>query len=174
MQALHLLFSPFGRLGPKAFVMAVIVVDAAGAASQWLTVLGATANNKLLLFAAVQAVLIWVWFVLHAKRLRDAGRSIGLAVGAAVLYALSVVLLLTVATAFFTTVGPTKYDANTIGALSLILLLSILESLGAASNYPLGSIIIAILAVLAFLPVIVAMIVTLWAATGASVDEPAA
>jgi len=32
----------------------------------------------------------------------------GLAVGAAVLYALSVVLLLTVATAFFTT-GPTKY-----------------------------------------------------------------
>ena len=86
MQALRLLFSPFGRLGPKAFVIAVIVVDAAGAASQWLTVLGATANNKLWLFAAVQALLIWVWFVLHAKRLRDAGRSIGLAVGAAVLY----------------------------------------------------------------------------------------
>ena len=57
MQALRLLFSPFGRLGPKAFVIAVIVVDAAGAASQWLTVLGATANNKLLLFAAVQARL---------------------------------------------------------------------------------------------------------------------
>jgi hypothetical protein len=33
---------------------------------------------------------------------------------------------------------------------------------------------IGILAVLAFLPVIVAMIVTLWAATGASVNEPAA
>src|SRR5580704_8259699 len=96
MQALRLLFSPFGRLGPKAFVIAVIVVDAAGAVSQWLTVLGATANNKLLLFAAVQAVLIWVWFVLHAKRLRDAGRSIGLAVGAAVLYALSVVALLSI------------------------------------------------------------------------------
>jgi uncharacterized membrane protein YhaH (DUF805 family) len=173
MQALHLLFSPFGRLGPKAFVIAVIVVDAAGAASQWLTVLGATASNKLLLFAAVQALLIWVWFVLHAKRLRDAGRSIGLAAGAAVLYALSVVLLLTVATAFFTT-GPTRNDANTIGALTVILLLSILESLGAASSYPLGSIIIGILAVLAFLPVVVAMIVTLWAATGASVNEPAA
>ena len=173
MQALRLLLSPFGRLGPKAFVIAVIVVDAAGAASQWLTVLGATASNKLLLFAAVQALLIWVWFVLHAKRLRDAGRSIGLAVGAAVLYALSVVLLLTVATAFFTT-GPTNHDANTIGALTVILLLSILESLGAASSYPLGSIMIGILAVLAFLPVVVALIVTLWAATGASVDEPAA
>src|SRR5580692_8239954 len=107
MQVLRLLFSPFGRLGPKAFVIAVIVVDAAGAASQWLTVLGATANNKLLLFAAVQAVLIWIWFVLHAKRLRDAGRSIGLAVGAAVLYALSVVVVLIKAKAFFTT-GATR------------------------------------------------------------------
>ena len=37
-----------------------------------------------------QALLIWMWFALHAKRLRDAGRTIGLAVGAAVLYALSV------------------------------------------------------------------------------------
>ena len=31
------------------------------------------------LFAAAQALLIWVWYVLHAKRLRDAGRSVGLA-----------------------------------------------------------------------------------------------
>jgi hypothetical protein len=173
MRALHLLFSPFGRLGPKAFVIAVIVVDTAGAASQWLTVLGATASSKLLLFAAVQALLIWVWFVLHAKRLRDADRSIGLAVGAAVLYSLSVVLLLTLATAFFTT-APTRYDANTIGALTLILMLEILEALGAASSYPLGSIIVGILVALAFLPVIVAVIVTLWAATGASINEPAA
>src|ERR1700681_1894322 len=111
MQALRLLFSPLGRLGPKVFVIAVIVVDAAGAASQWLTVLGATASNKLLLFAAVQAVLIWVWVVLQPNGLRDAARSSGLAVGAAVLYALSVVLLLTVTTAFFTT-GPTRHDAN--------------------------------------------------------------
>ena len=53
-------------------------------------------------------------------------------------------------------------------------MLEILELLGAASSYPLGSIIIGILVTLAFLPVIVAMIVTLWAATGASVNEPAA
>ena len=83
MQALRFLFSPFGRLGPQAFVIAVIVVDAAGAASQWLTVLGVAARNGLWLFALAQAVLIWVWFALHAKRLRDAGRSTGLAVGAA-------------------------------------------------------------------------------------------
>jgi uncharacterized membrane protein YhaH (DUF805 family) len=168
------LFSPFGRLGPKAFVIAVIVVDAAGAASQWLTVLGATANNKLLLFAAVQAVLIWVWFALHAKRLRDAGRSIGLAVGAAILYALSVVLLLAVATAFFTISPNGTADANAVGALTLILILSIFESLAAASSYELGPLVVAILMVLGFLPIIVAMVVTLWAATGGSVKEPAA
>src|SRR4029077_6768290 len=49
-----LLFLRVGRLGPKACVIAVIVVDAAGASSQWLTVPGATANKRLLLFAVVQ------------------------------------------------------------------------------------------------------------------------
>jgi len=173
MQALRFLFSPAGRLGPQAFVAAIVVVYALGAASQWLTVLGATASNKLWYFAVAQAVLIWIWFALHAKRLRDAGRSIGLAAGAAVLYTLSVVLLLMVATSFFDA-GSAKHDANTIGALTLILMLQIMESLAAASSYPLGPIIVAILIALGFLPIIVAMIVTLWAAAGASVREPMA
>jgi hypothetical protein len=115
-----------------------------------------------------------VWFALHAKRLRDAGRSIGLAVGAAILYALSVVLLLAVATAFFTISPNGTTDANAVGALTLILILSIFESLAAASSYELGPLVVAILMVLGFLPIIVAMVVTLWASTGGSVKEPAA
>jgi uncharacterized membrane protein YhaH (DUF805 family) len=174
MQALRFLFSPSGRLGPQAFIIAVIVVDAAGAASQWLTLLGVTAHSGLWLFAVAQAALTWVWFALHAKRLRDAGRSIGLAVGAAILYALSVVLLLAVATAFFTISPNGTTDANAVGALTLILILSIFESLAAASSYELGPLVVAILMVLGFLPIIVAMVVTLWAATGGSVKEPAA
>ncbi len=63
-------------------------------------------------FVAAQAVLIWIWFALHAKRLHDAGRSTGLAAGAALLYALSVVLLLIVATAFFTTSPSAATGAN--------------------------------------------------------------
>jgi len=116
-------------------------------------------------------VLIWVWFALHAKRLRDADRSTGLAAGAALLYALAVVLLLIVATAFFTTSPSAATGANPTGALGLILLLSIVASLAGSSSYDLGWFVVVILMVLAFLPVVVAVAVTLWAATQPSAVE---
>jgi hypothetical protein len=118
-----------------------------------------------------QAVLIWVWFALHAKRLRDADRSTGLAAGAALLYALAVVLLLIVATAFFTTSPSAATGANPTGALGLILLLSIVASLAGSSSYDLGWFVVVILMALAFLPVVVAVAVTLWAATRPSAVE---
>jgi uncharacterized membrane protein YhaH (DUF805 family) len=171
MQALRFLFSPSGRLGPQAFAVAVIAVYAAGAASQWLTVPGVIARNGLWPFVLAQAVLIWVWFALHAKRLRDADRSTGLAAGAALLYALAVVLLLIVATAFFTTSPSAATGANPTGALGLILLLSIVASLAGSSSYDLGWFVVVILMALAFLPVVVAVAVTLWAATRPSAVE---
>jgi len=174
MQALRFLFSTSGRLGPQAFAVAVIVVYAAGAASQWLTVPGVVARNGLWPFVLAQAVLIWVWFALHAKRLRDADRSTGLAVGASVLYALAVVLLLIVATTFFSTSPSAMRGASPTGALGLILLLSIIAALAGSSSYDVGWFVVVILMALAFLPVIVAVAVTLWAATGATVNEPTA
>jgi len=171
MQALRFLFSPSGRLGPQAFAVAVIVVYAAGAASQWLTVPGVVARNGLLPFVLAQAVLIWVWFALHARRLRDADRSAGLAAGASLLYALAVVLLLIVATAFFTTSPSAAAGANPTGALGLILLLSIAAALADSASYDVGWFVVVILMVLAFLPIVVAFAVTLWAATRPSVGE---
>jgi uncharacterized membrane protein YhaH (DUF805 family) len=171
MQALRFLFSPSGRLGPQAFAVAVIAVYAAGAVSQWLTAPGVVARNGLWPFVLAQAVLIWVWFALHAKRLRDADRSTGLAAGAALLYALAVVLLLIVATAFFTTSPSAATGANPTGALGLILLLSIVASLAGSSSYDLGWFVVVILIALAFLPVVVAVAVTLWAATRPSAGE---
>jgi uncharacterized membrane protein YhaH (DUF805 family) len=174
MQALRFLFSPTGRLGPQAFAVAVIAAYAAGAASQWLTVPGVVARNGLWPFALAQAVLIWVWFALHAKRLRDANRSTGLAAGASLLYALSIVLLLIVATAFFTASPSATTDTHATGALGLILLLSIVTTLAGSSSYDLGWFAVVILMLLALLPIVVAVAVTLWAATGASVNEPTA
>ena len=171
MQALRFLFSPSGRLGPQPFIIAAIAVYAAGAASQWLTMLGVISHSVLWLFALAQAVLVWVWFTLHAKRLHDAGRPIGLAVGAAILYVLAVALLLTLTTSFFAISPGSTTDANTIGALTLILLLEIMETLAAASSYDLGRAVVAILTVLAFLPAVVAVAVTVWAATRPSVRE---
>ncbi len=90
---LRFLFSPCGRLRPRPFTLAAIAIYLAGAASQFLTTPDVLIRGALWPFAVVQALLLWVWFVVHAKRLRDAGRPIGLAVGATVLYALSIVLL---------------------------------------------------------------------------------
>ncbi len=165
MQAMRFLFSPLGRIQPQAFVAAVIAVYVAGAASQWLTMPEAVARGGLWLFAALQALLAWLWFALHAKRLRDAGRAIGLAAGVAILYALSIVLLLIVAVAFFTTSGTTMAGANTASALGLILLVSIIATLSGSSSHDLASLIVAILTALAFVPIVLALIVTLWAAT---------
>jgi uncharacterized membrane protein YhaH (DUF805 family) len=171
MQTLRFLFSPSGRLGPQAFAVAVIAVYAAGAASQWLTVPGVVARHGLWPFVLAQAMLIWVWFALHAKRLRDADRTTGLAAGASLLYALAVVLLLIVATAFFSTFPSAMSGTNPTGAPGLILLLSIIAALAGSASYDVGWFVVVILMVLAFLPIVVAVAVTLWAATRPSVAE---
>ncbi len=173
MGALHLLFSPSGRLRPRAFAASVAGVYAAAVASQWLTIADVTARSGLWPFAAVQALLIWIWFALHAKRLRDAGRGVGLAVGIGLLYALSVVLLVILAAAFFTTAAGVASDANTTTALGLILLVAILTALAGSAHYDFAWLMVMVLTLVALVPVIVAVLFTLWAATRPAAAEPA-
>jgi uncharacterized membrane protein YhaH (DUF805 family) len=163
MRALHFLFSPSGRLQPGPFVIAALAVYAAGVSSQLLTGQDAVARGGLWLFAAVQAVLTWIWFCLHAGRLHDAGRGSGLAAGVALLYALSVVLLVIVATAFFTAEGSTPPGGSATGALGLMLLLSIFSALSGPQDS--GAVIVALLAIMAYLPIALAVVLTPWAAT---------
>ncbi|MGD0027130.1 MAG: hypothetical protein ABSC37_21325 [Xanthobacteraceae bacterium] len=171
MQALRFLFSPSGRIRPQPFAFSVIAIYVAGAASQWLTVPDVIAWGGLWPFMIVQGLLIWVWFALHAKRLRDAGRAIGLAVGVSLLYTLSVVLLLIVVAAFFNTAAVAATDANTTSALGLILLVSIVTILLALPHYDFTWAIVAVLTAMAFVPVVVALALTLWAATRPSSEE---
>ena len=117
------------------------------------------------LFAAAQALLIWVWYVLHAKRLRDAGRSVGPAIGASLLYALSIILLLILAVSFYSPLAGQVSDANTASALGLILLISIVAILLGSAHYDLTWLVVAILVSLSLLPVIIAIVVTVFAAT---------
>ena len=93
-----------------------------------------TTRIGLWLFAAVQALLIWVWYVLHAKRLRDAGRSVGPAIGASLLYALSIILLLILAISFYAPLSGQVSDSNLASALGLILLVSIIAVLLGSSS----------------------------------------
>jgi uncharacterized membrane protein YhaH (DUF805 family) len=169
MQALRFLFSPSGQLGPRPFAWAAIAIYIAGLAAQSLTEPAMLARIGLWPFAFAQALLVWIWFALHAKRLRDGGYAIGLALGASVLYALCVVLLLIIGSLFLDKAS--LGAANGSGALGLLVLISTIATLLSASHYDVTSLFVAGLSILAFLPPLVAVTVTLWAATRPSVHE---
>jgi uncharacterized membrane protein YhaH (DUF805 family) len=164
MQAISFLLSPSGRLKPQPFIYGAIAVYLFGAASHFLTTPDVLRRGGLWPFIAVQLILVWIWFSLHARRLHDAGRSSGLAVGIGLLYLLSVVLLLIVADGFLTTVNVPLGDANAAGALWLLLLLYIVSALAGSAQYDLAWVVVAILTFLAFVPIVAALGFTLWAA----------
>ena len=85
-----------GRLSPQAFIVLVGLVYPAGAASHALTIPDVITRTGLWPFIAAQVLLIWIWYALHTKRLRDGGRATGLAAAAAILYALAVALMIIV------------------------------------------------------------------------------
>jgi len=163
MKALRFLFSPHGRLSPQPFIAAVIIVYVCGFASQGLTVPDVITRVGLWPFAAAQALLLWIWFALHAKRLRDGGHSAGLALGVGLLYALSLALLIIVAASFFNMAD--AHDANTAGALGLILFVSVIAILLGSPQYDVTWMMVTALTVAGLLPVILAVVCTLWAAT---------
>jgi hypothetical protein len=170
--SLSTIFSPRGQLRPRPFILGIAAVYAAGLASHWLTTPGVTARVGLWAFAAVQAVLIWLWFVLHAKRLHDGGRSDGLARAVALLYALSIVFLLILAMNFFAGSTGLMGNASATSALELILFLYIIQTLAGSIPDDLGSIVIGVLTLFALLPVVVALFFTLWTATRPSAQKP--
>jgi hypothetical protein len=122
-------------------------------------------------FAAVQAVLTWLWFVLHARRLHDAARGHGLAIAVALVYVLSLVLLLILATNFFSGSESALGGASATSALELILFLYIIMSLLGSIHYDLAWIVVGILTLCAFVPILIALFFTLWTATRPSVEQ---
>ena len=171
MQTLRSLFSPAGRLEPRAFIIAAVIVYALGVAAQWLTMSDVLLRAGFWPFAAAQALLIWVWFTLHARRLRDAGQPVDLAAGAALLYGLSIVLLLIVAIGYFKPYAGT-IDPNATAALNIILFVMVISALTQSAGSDVGTLIVTVFMVLALLPLIVVVAVTLWAATRPSAVEP--
>jgi uncharacterized membrane protein YhaH (DUF805 family) len=170
VQTLRFLFSPSGRLGPQAFIVAALSIYAAGVASQWLTAPGIITRGGVWPFGAVQILLIWIWFSLHAKRLHDADRSAGLATSAAILYFLAVLLLLFLLGTFLDDTTRQTSDPNATSAMTLILFIWIVAILSDSPNanfYWLGVLVFAV----TVFPIIFAVAVTLWAATRPSMQE---
>jgi uncharacterized membrane protein YhaH (DUF805 family) len=163
MHALRYLFSPAGRLEPRPFIVGAIGIYLVGVTSQILTTADAARRVGLLPYVAVQFVLVWVWFCLHSKRLHDAGRSSGLALGVGLFYLLSAVLLLILTDSFMPTSDQLLGNADAAGALWMAMLVYVVTILGGSSPYAIPAL-VAVLIAQAILPIIIALAVTVWAA----------
>lgn len=170
MSVASLLLSRSGRLEPRPFAIAATLIYLASFLSQMLLSPPVTSQAGLWPFALLQALLVWAWVVVHTKRLRDAGRSTGLAVGIACLYLLAVVLLLLVLAMI--TASDTGSSEFLMTGQGLIRLFIVLYIIGAA----LGSSEFGILAywlfgfiALLMLPVVVAIGFSIWTGTRPSI-----
>ena len=147
-----------GRLAAKPFALGVTAVYVAGVATQGLLADEVTARAGLWPFIGAQAVLIAVWLVLHIRRLRDAGQGPAAAIGIAIVYALSVGLLLMLVV-FFTNPdalppGESPTNDATAGTVLVLLLFDILFT----PDFGLFMSILKALIVIAFLPPVICVV----------------
>ena len=94
MKSLALFFSVSGRIARKPFALGVVPAYGLSFFSQMLLSPPVLVRASVAPFAILQGLLTWCWFALHAKRLRDANRSIATALAIALLYALAMILLM--------------------------------------------------------------------------------
>jgi uncharacterized membrane protein YhaH (DUF805 family) len=164
--------SQTSRLARGPFVLAVIVVYALSFVSQMLLSAPVTARMSVLPFVLVQIALIWLWIVLHRRRLRDAGRPTGIVIGIAAIYALEVVLLTLLIWFLSSAAGTSDFADSGAGIFHLF---AIVYLLGVMTGDPsLGSLQIWLMgfAVVMFLPILIAIGFSLWAATRPSLPAP--
>jgi uncharacterized membrane protein YhaH (DUF805 family) len=155
MHPLALFFLPSGQLAAPAFIIGVAVVFALGCLSLMLLSSRLPTNAAILLFALAQCIIVWCWFCLHAKRLRDAGLAITPAIAIAVLYCLAMCLLLLVLVS-----TPIEGD-DVVGSNELLAMLASFASdpeLGLFGFVAMG------ILLLVLLPVLIALGFSLWLA----------
>ena len=160
-----LLLSRSGRLAPRPFAIAIVLVYLASFLSQGLLAAPVTGRVGLWPFAGLQAALVWIWLVLHVKRLRDAGRPFGMAVGIAGLYALALVLLLLVMVMIAANEGSSDVARTGQGLLQFFMALWFIGMLvGHADLGMFGIWLMGFLAVL-LAPLAIALGYSVWAGT---------
>ena len=147
-----------GRLTQKPFALGVTAVYLAGIGAQVLLSGEVMARAGPWPFISVQAGLVAIWLVLHIRRLRDAGQGPGAAIGVALVYILSLGLLLMLV-AFFTNseaVGPITVEPALDNGMTLlgVFLLAILFK----PDFGVFMTILKTLIVIAFLPAVISLI----------------
>jgi hypothetical protein len=172
MDPLALFLAASGRIAPRPFAIAVVIIYGAGFASQILLGAPVVARSGLWPFALTQGALTWMWFALHAKRRRDADAGIGAAAGIAIVYILSIALLLLVI-AFFLSVASQQASDDAAAGIGSFLILFYLLALFSGDMNTIGGFIMALL-LIASAPALIAMAYSIYAGTRPSVALPTA
>lgn len=149
-----------GRLAPKPFALGVLIVWIAGIASQLLLTGHVVARFGIWPFIAIQAALIWIWLVLHIRRLRDVGEGPAAAIGIAFIYVLSIGLLLMLVV-FFThpdSVAPRGAESPAGSAVIGTLLVVFLFNIMFTPDFGVFSTILKGLILIAFMPAAISLI----------------
>src|SRR5262245_35286189 len=166
------IFSSSGRIAPKPFALGAAAVYVASFLSQFLLAAPVTARASVVPFLVVQIVVAWAWYVLHVRRLRDAGRPAGSALALTILYALTIVLLLLVMLAIDAPGQPTGPETTPYASvLQIFLVLYLIGTiLGDPSLGMFGYIMLGVIA-LVLLPIVIAIAFTVWVGTRPRVAE---
>lgn len=97
MNLFDLLFSPKGTIEPKPFALVVVGVYLIN------IVAGSTFDGQFIMRAGIwpylglQVLLTWIWFAVHSKRLRDAGKGSTVAFIIAFLYLAGIIAMISFA-----------------------------------------------------------------------------
>jgi uncharacterized membrane protein YhaH (DUF805 family) len=169
---ISLFFSSSGNLQPRGFALAVVGAYVASAASQGLLGGPVAARFNVIPFALVQLALVWIWFSLHAKRLRDAGRPVWPAVCFAVMYFVALAVLLVVMSLFLQVGAGKEAAASPISSmLGLYLLLYFFGILFGVVDGGAFALFLAGLIAVIYGPVLLAIGFSIWAGTRPSRTE---
>ena len=130
MNFLDLLFSPKGTIKPQPFAIVVIGIYAINLLAGSILDGGFIKRAGMWPYLALQMILTWIWFVAHAKRLRDAGRGYVVAACLAFIYAAGIILMINLvagSTAPVTeTADPNAPKVTLIGTIIAVLFINTL------------------------------------------------
>jgi hypothetical protein len=150
---------------PGAFVAAVLLVYLLSFVSQMLLSPPVTSHLSVVPFVLAQGVLIGLWVVLHRRRLSDAGRPSGIAIGIAMVYALAVVLLVVAVWLLLSNAAGNDGAGSEASILHLLVILYFLAQLTGDPNLGVLQIWVMGFVGLMLLPVVIALGFSLWTAT---------
>lgn len=151
---------------PGPFAVSALVIYVLSFISQMLLSVPVTSRLSVMPFVLAQVVLIGLWIVLHRRRLIDAGRPSGTAIGIAMVYALEVTLLVILVVFMISLSAPENAGASASNTLlSLFVIFYLLALFGDHAGFGVLQLWLMGLAAVMLLPVVIAVCFSIWAAT---------